>query len=146
GTWRRFEYKGKTKNDALVYDDYAHHPTEIKATLKTAREKFSNQKIIVIFQPHLYSRTKLLMNEFAQSFKDADEVIVAPVYAAREPEIEGVNSHVLAATTKKYHKNVHMIDTHKKIITHIQKHSKTGDIVFTMGAGNIYTVGESLAQ
>ena len=109
GTWRRFEYKGNTKNGALLYDDYAHHPTEIKATLNAAREKFSNKKIIVIFQPHLYSRTKLLMDEFAHSFTNADEVIVAPVYAAREDEIKGGDSRTLMEKMKKYHTNVRAI-------------------------------------
>jgi len=104
GTWRRFEFKRKTSYGVLVYDDYAHHPTEIKAVLKAARELFSDKKIIAIFQPHLYSRTKLLLNEFAESFKDADEVLIAPIYAAREKKIRGVNSDILAQKIKENNK------------------------------------------
>ncbi|MBI2108866.1 MAG: UDP-N-acetylmuramate--L-alanine ligase [Parcubacteria group bacterium] len=146
GTWRRFEYKGKTKNGALVYDDYAHHPTEIKATLKAARELFPDKKIIVIFQPHLYSRTKLLMGKFAKSFGDADEVIVAPIYAAREKEIMGVNSEALAEKIKEQGvRSVSLKDT-ESIVNYIKTNAKPGDIIFTIGAGDIYKIGERLAK
>ncbi|MFA6445950.1 MAG: Mur ligase domain-containing protein, partial [Candidatus Paceibacterota bacterium] len=83
GTWRRFEFKGKTKEGALVYDDYAHNPQKVKAALQGARELYPGKNIIVVFQPHLFSRTKLLLNEFAKSFGDADEVILTPIFPAR---------------------------------------------------------------
>ncbi|MDP3726468.1 MAG: UDP-N-acetylmuramate--L-alanine ligase [bacterium] len=144
GTWRRFEYKGKIKNGAFVYDDYGHHPTEIKATLKAAKESFPDKKIIVVFQPHLYSRTKLLLNEFAKSFHDADEVIILPIYAAREDGYEGINSEILTQEIKKNNKNTYFFDNFEKIITYLKKYTKTGDLILTMGAGDIYKVGESL--
>jgi len=103
GTWRRFEYKGITKNGALVYDDYGHHPTEVKATLAGAREFFGKKNIVVVFQPHLYSRTKLLLNDFATAFSDADEVLIAPIYAAREKLDASITSEMLAQKIKNTH-------------------------------------------
>lgn len=101
GTWRRFEYKGETKDGVIVYEDYAHHPTEIKATLKGAREMFPNQKIIVVFQPHLFSRTKLLLKDFGKAFVDADEILLAPIYPAREPFDTTISSEILAGEIRK---------------------------------------------
>ena len=103
GTWRRFEYKGKTKAGALVYDDYAHNPQKVKAALQGAREMFpriengqAGKRIVVVFQPHLFSRTKLLLNEFATAFTDADEVILAPIFPAREAFDPTISSEILA--------------------------------------------------
>jgi UDP-N-acetylmuramate--alanine ligase len=96
GTWRRFEYKGKTKYGALVYDDYAHNPQKVKAALQGAREMFPDKKIVVVFQPHLFSRTKLLLSEFATAFNDADEVILAPIFPAREVFDSSISSEILA--------------------------------------------------
>ena len=96
GTWRRFEYKGKTKSGALVYDDYAHNPQKVKAALQGAREMFPDKRIVVVFQPHLFSRTKLLLNEFATAFNDADEVILTPIFPAREPFDPSISSEILA--------------------------------------------------
>jgi UDP-N-acetylmuramate--alanine ligase len=92
GTWRRFEFMGKTKNDALLYNDYGHHPTEIKATLKATKKQYPNNKLIVVFQPHLFSRTKLLLNNFATAFNLADEVVVTDIYAAREKDDHTINA------------------------------------------------------
>ena len=100
GPWRRFEYKGKTKKGVLVYDDYGHHPTEIKATLRGARE-FFGRKIYCVFQPHLYSRTKNHLIEFGASFEDADVIIVATIYAAREKDDKSINSQMLVGEIKK---------------------------------------------
>ncbi len=145
GTWRRFEYKGKTKNGALVYDDYGHHPTEIKAMLKAAKESSPDKKIIVVFQPHLYSRTKLLLSEFSKSFGDADEVIILPIYAAREDGYEGINSEILAQEIKKNNKNTHFFDSFEKTVAYLKKNTKTEDLILTMGAGDIYKVAEQLS-
>jgi UDP-N-acetylmuramate--alanine ligase len=95
GTWRRFEYKGKTEGGADVYDDYAHHPTAVKETLKALRAK-TKGKVYVAFHPHLYSRTKDLFEEFSNAFTDANEVLIAPIYAARETDDGTVSSEMLA--------------------------------------------------
>jgi UDP-N-acetylmuramate--alanine ligase len=145
GTWRRFEYKGKTKNGALVYDDYAHHPTEIKATLAGARKYFGNKKkIFCVFQPHLYSRTKLLMNDFTKSFSDADAVIITDIYAAREKDRGEIHSRDLAKKMARYHKNVRYISSFDEARSFVNIHARKNDYILTMGAGDIYKVGEML--
>ena len=146
GTWRRFEYKGETKKGVLIYDDYGHHPTEIKATLKGAREFFGNKKIWCIFQPHLYSRTKLLLYDFGKSFGGADEIVLADIYAAREPKDESINSKMLAEEiTKNGGKAVYM-KSFDKIANFLAENTKKGDVVITMGAGDIFKIGEKLLR
>lgn len=146
GAWRRFEYKGETKNGIIIYDDYGHHPTEIKATLKGAREFFGNKKIWCVFQPHLYSRTKLLLSDFGRSFSDADEIILADIYAAREEKDESINSKMLAEeTTKNGSKAVYM-KSFDDMVKFLTKNAKKGDVVITMGAGDIFKVGEKLLR
>ncbi len=103
GTWRRFEYKGETKGGAKVYDDYGHHPTEIKATLLGAREIFPKERIVVVFQPHLFSRTKLLLHDFARAFKSADEILLAPIFPAREAFDPTISSDILADEIRHCH-------------------------------------------
>lgn len=144
GVWRRFEYKGKTKYGVKVYDDYAHHPTEIRTTLKTAREKFLNKKIITIFQPHLYSRTKFFLDDFAKSFKDTDEVIIAPIYSAREKEDKSINNKILANKINKNSKNGKAFDSFDNIKLYVKDNIKKDDIIITMGAGDVYKIGEDL--
>ncbi|MBI3632704.1 MAG: UDP-N-acetylmuramate--L-alanine ligase [Candidatus Vogelbacteria bacterium] len=147
GTWRRFEYKGKTKLGAHIYDDYGHHPTEIKATLRGAREHFVDQKIVAIFQPHLYSRTKLLLDEFATSFNDADELILLPIYAAREAEDKEISSQILAkAVTRQISKsknfklkNVTVAHDQSEAISLIPTEA---DIILTIGAGDVTNVSD----
>lgn len=143
GTWRRFEYKGKSENGALVYDDYGHHPTEVVATLSGAREKFQDKKIKVVFQPHLYSRTKLLLNDFANAFNDVDEVLLAPIYAAREQFDESINSGMLA---QKIGSKAKSFSKFAEIEDHLKNTLKDGDILITMGAGDVFKVGESLVK
>ncbi len=139
GTWRRFEYKGKTASGAEVYDDYAHHPTEVKATLAGTREKFPDKRIVVVFQPHLYSRTKLLLDDFARAFGDADEVILAPIYAAREPFDPSITSEILAEKI-----GARALADFESVEKHLRDNLREGDIIITMGAGDIYKVGENL--
>ena len=146
GTWRRFEFKGETKNGVLVYDDYGHHPTEIKATLKGAREFFGGKKIWCVFQPHLYSRTKLLLNDFGKSFSYADEIILADIYAAREPKDEGINSKMLAEEIIKNGGKARYMESFDKITGFLVENSKKGDVVITTGAGDIYKIGENLLK
>ncbi|MCC7004620.1 UDP-N-acetylmuramate--L-alanine ligase [Candidatus Nomurabacteria bacterium] len=144
GTWRRFEFKGKTKNSVKVYDDYAHHPTEVKASLSGAREKFKNQRIFVVFQPHLYSRTKLLLNDFANAFENVDEVILAPIYAAREPFDSSISSEILAQKIKETGKTAKSFLNFNEIKDYLSENLKSGDILITMGAGDVFKIGESL--
>lgn len=144
GTWRRFEYKGKTENGVLIYDDYAHHPTEIKVTLRGAREFFGKKKIFCVFQPHLFSRTWLLLNDFAQSFDDADQIIVIDIYAAREDDDGKIHSKDLVEKIKEFNKNVAYGGSFKKIEEYLQKRAKTGEIILTMGAGDVYKIGDKL--
>ena len=144
GTWRRMERKGSTKDGAMVYDDYAHHPTEIKATLQGFRAKYSKWRIVVVYQPHLYSRTKTLLKDFAQSFGDADEVIVAPIYAAREAPDPEISSEILAEAIRAHNPNVHAGANFAEIENYLRDTITPSDIIVTMGAGDIYKVGESL--
>jgi len=150
GTWRRFDYKGVTKSGARVYDDYAHHPTAIKAMLKGVRvmidakpRKASQRgKIIVVFEPHTYTRTAELMGDFAQSFADADEVIIAPIYAAREESIDGVTAEALAQRVAMYRNSdtVQFTKTLGEAITKANELGQKGDIIIFMGAGNLYSL------
>lgn len=144
GTWRRFDFKGITKIGTLIYDDYAHHPTEIKATLKSFREKFPKHRLTVVFQPHLFSRTKILLNDFAKSFKDADKIIVVPIYAAREKEDKTINSGMLVEKIKKQGKPAIFLDRYEKIVNYLAANTGKNDIIITMGAGDIYKLGEKL--
>ena len=142
GTWRRFEYKGTTPAGAEVYDDYAHHPTAVHETLQALRARATG-KIFVAFHPHLYSRTRDLLDEFATAFKDADEVLVAPIYAAREVDDGSISSELLA-------ERVQAAGTHARAATFVDIESilntepKSGDTIMTMGAGDIYKVAGAL--
>jgi UDP-N-acetylmuramate--alanine ligase len=143
GVFRRFELKG-TVNDITVYDDYAHHPTEIEATLKGVRNN-TDKRIIAIFQPHLYSRTKDFYKEFGRSFFESDLLIITPIYPAREKPISGVTGKLIAdAAIQSGHKDVLFIDDNDKIVEKLKEIVKEGDILITMGAGNIYQYGEEL--
>lgn len=146
GTWRRFERKGETKNGVLVYDDYGHHPTEIKATLKGAREFFGDKKIFCVFQPHLYSRTKLLLEDFCKSFSDADEIILADIYGAREEKDPSVNSQILAEEIIKNGGKAVYLNSFEKIIEFLNENANRDDIIITMGAGDVFKIGESMIK
>ena len=146
GTWRRFEYLGETPEGALVFDDYAHHPTAIRETLKAARERFPGKKLVVAFHPHLYSRTKSLFAEFAEAFHDADDVIIAPIFAAREEEDPTISHRILAAKTRTKHATAEALDSFPEIREKIRTSAGQGDIIITMGAGDIYKVAEELVQ
>lgn len=142
GTWRRFEYKGKTKNGADVYDDYAHHPTAVKETLRALRAKVKG-KIIVAFHPHLYSRTRDLLDEFAIAFTDADEVLIAPIYAAREADDGSISSSMLAARIQAEGTDAHALDSFDAI-GKVLREARKGDTIMTMGAGDIYKIADKL--
>ena len=141
GTWRRFQFKGQLADDILIYDDYAHHPTEIRATLAAAREKFPERRIVAVFQPHLYSRTRQLLASFAESFIDADQVLLAPIYAARE-EPDGVtSSEQLAEAIGSKAANYPDLPA---IATALKNTVQPNDLIITIGAGNICEVAEAL--
>lgn len=148
GTWRRFEYKGQTKSGAQVYDDYAHHPTEVIATLEGFREIYptGKKKITVVFQPHLYSRTKLLLEDFAKAFSQADRVIILPIYAAREEDDGTVSSELLAKKIVSNHvaAEAHSFADTAAILSQMEFGSD--DVLVTMGAGEAYTIGEGLLK
>ncbi len=144
GTWRRFEYKGKTKIGALIYDDYGHHPTEIKATLAGARELFPDKKIIVVFQPHLFSRTKMLLNDFATAFTDADEVILTPIFPAREVFDSTISSEILAERIRLNGGEARASESFEVIENYLKDHLKGNEVLITMGAGEQYKIGEGL--
>lgn len=149
GTWRRFEFKGSTKDGALVYDDYAHHPKEISMTLASVREMFPEKKIIVAFQPHLYSRTKLLLSGFATAFKDADEVIVAPIFAAREEPDPAISSEILAQKITEHGTSARACDSLDDILLELKtkiSNLKTKSLIITMGAGELYKIAEQLTK
>ena len=142
GTWRRFEYKGKTARGADVYDDYAHHPTAVKETLHALRAKVKG-KIFVAFHPHLYSRTKDLLDEFAAAFADADEVLIAPIYAAREVDDGSISSEILAERIRATGTTARAA-TFAEIEEVLNTEPAEGDVVMTMGAGDIYKVADAL--
>ncbi|MEK7180155.1 MAG: Mur ligase family protein, partial [Patescibacteria group bacterium] len=144
GTWRRFEYKGHMKNGALVYDDYAHHPTEIAATIAAARESFPSKEITVVFQPHLYSRTKLLLDDFAQALSVAEHIIVLDIYAARELNDYSISAEHLVKKISDFNKNVLYIPVFKDIVSTLSKSKGEKDVIVTLGAGDIYKVSENL--
>lgn len=142
GTHRRFEEKG-TLNGAKIIDDYAHHPTEIKATL-TAAKKFSYNKLWCVFQPHTYSRTRTLWNEFVEAFDDVDELILTHIFAAREI-FDGVTKpEDLAADISKRGVKVRYIESFDDIEHLLKEEVADGDVVFTMGAGNVVEIGDRL--
>lgn len=147
GTWRRFEYKGKTVKGADVYDDYAHHPTAVRVTLKALRAKTRKAtpcgKIIAVFHPHLYSRTRDLLAEFATAFSDANQVFIAPIYAAREIDDGTVSSEILAERITAAGTNAIALESFGAIEKVLRKFGK-GDTIITMGAGDIYKVADAL--
>lgn len=144
GTNRRFEYKG-TLNGAKVYDDYAHHPTEIKATLAAAKATGA-KKVRCVFQPHTYTRSYALKDEFAESFYDCDDLIITDIYAAREPDTGLIHAKDLADAINEKSKNVKYIKDFSDVTKYFEETAQEGEIVFTMGAGDVYKIGEEIIK
>jgi len=146
GTWRRFEYRGKTKKGVLVYDDYGHHPTEVVATLEGARALYRGNRLVVIFQPHLFSRTKQLLSQFALSFRDADKLIVVPIYAARELVDSTIDHLIFADNVQKTHTvaEVTAANTFDDAVSHVKKEDKANTVCIVMGAGDVYKITDTL--
>ena len=147
GTQRRFDLVGTTAKGVKIVDDYAHHPTEIKATL-SASENVPHNKLWCIFQPHTYTRTIALFDEFADAFEKADHLILAEIYAAREKNIYKISSAQLAEKIKETHpdKDVLFMEDFAAIADYVDSQAQRGDMVITMGAGDIYKVGELLLE
>ncbi|MBI5456446.1 UDP-N-acetylmuramate--L-alanine ligase [Candidatus Kaiserbacteria bacterium] len=149
GSWRRFEYKGETQSGALVYDDYAHHPTAVAKTIEAARQKYPDKRIIVAFHPHLYSRTRDLIDDFAKALSTADEVVLAPIYAAREQPIEGVTSEALAEKISTLGTSARALPSLHDVYLYFATSYKlqaTSSLIITMGAGDIYKIAEQMTD
>ncbi|GAB1476045.1 UDP-N-acetylmuramate--L-alanine ligase [Bacillota bacterium] len=145
GTERRFDIIGVTGSGLCIIDDYAHHPTEIKATLAAAMN-FPHKNLWCLFQPHTYTRTMALFDEFAQAFKQADKVILAEIYAAREKNIHKISSKELAVEIKRTNpeKDVYFFESFDEIANFVVNNAEPGDLIITMGAGDIYKVAEGI--
>jgi UDP-N-acetylmuramate--alanine ligase len=145
GVKRRFEYKGQGPAGCLVLDDYAHHPTEIKATLEAARSAYAEQRVVVCFQPHRYSRTKDLFDQFAQAFYGADLLLVLDIYAASEPPDPEVSAGKLCEAIRAHgHRRVEYVGTAARARERLRELLAPGDVLFTMGAGDVWKLGMEL--
>tara|TARA_R100001086_G_scaffold249467_1_gene189280 strand:- start:4831 stop:6207 length:1377 start_codon:yes stop_codon:yes gene_type:complete len=146
GVFRRFQKKAEEQG-VMVIDDYAHHPTEVAATLNAARKGWPDRRIVAVFQPHLYSRTQDLYKEFGLSFSDAEVLVITDVYPSREKPIEGVTGKLISDTAEQYgHKNVIYVEDKADVTNTLKEISKSGDIIITMGAGDIYKYGEEFVN
>lgn len=147
GTQRRFDIMGVTKKGVKVVDDYAHHPTEIKAALKAAHN-IPHKKLWCLFQPHTYTRTIALFDEFAASFGDADAVVMVEIYAAREKNIHKISAESLVPEIKKNcpDKEVTFFKEFEEIVDYVYEKAEEGDLIITMGAGDVYKIGEMILE
>lgn len=144
GTDRRFEYKGQV-NGVNIIDDYAHHPTEIRATLSAAAQ-YPHRRLWCVFQPHTYTRTKAFLEEFASALSLADEIILADIYAAREKDTLGISSETLQEKIRSLGHSCHYFPTFEAIENYLLKNCTKDDLLITMGAGDVVKVGENLLQ
>ncbi len=144
GTDRRFEYKGEV-NGIVIIDDYAHHPTEITATLKAA-SNYPHKTLWCVFQPHTYTRTKAFMKDFARALSLADQVILADIYAARETDNLGISSQTLQEEIRALGKTCYYFPSFDEIEKFILKNCTPGDLLITMGAGDVINIGENLLK
>ena len=143
GADRRFQVKGQLRCGASVIDDYAHHPTEIRATLEAAKN-YPHNRIWCVFQPHTYTRTKALMSGFADALSLADEVVLAPIYAARETNTLGISSDTLRQNIANLGTDAYYLPSFKQIEDFLRKRVQKDDLVITMGAGDVVQIGEDL--
>jgi UDP-N-acetylmuramate--alanine ligase len=140
GVDRRFQILGEFAG-AIIVDDYAHHPTEIRATLTAARRGYPERRIVALFQPHLYSRTRDFWREFAQSLLVADVALVAPIFAAREEPMPGVTARLIADASKE----IEFLElTNEQIVDDLRRRLRPNDLFITMGAGDVHEIGEAL--
>lgn len=144
GTDRRFEYKGMM-NGVTIIDDYAHHPTEILATLKAAKN-YPHKELWCVFQPHTYTRTKAFFHEFAEVLSHTDHLVLADIFAARETDTLGVSSKDLAAEVARLGTDAHYFGSFEEIEMFLKEHCVSGDLLITMGAGDVVNIGEDLLK
>jgi len=142
GTARRFQLRGEV-NGISIFDDYAHHPTEIKATLAGARARYPERRIWAVWQPHTFSRTQALFLEFARAFKDADEVIVTEVYAAREPKQNFTSAEIVSTMP---HLAARYIETLPEVTNYLYKHLRSGDVLLVLSAGDADQISTDLVN
>jgi UDP-N-acetylmuramate--alanine ligase len=146
GVQRRLEIKGETAGITVV-DDYGHHPTEIKTTLQAAKESWPDRRIVVVFQPHRYTRVQALFDEFTRAFYQSDNLVVLPIYPAGEKRIEGITARALYEGIQKHgHREVVYSEDFEKGVSHLKATLKAGDILLTLGAGDVWKVGEALLK
>jgi UDP-N-acetylmuramate--alanine ligase len=146
GAQRRFEIKGSFKG-ATVIDDYAHHPTAVSETLRAAKNYAGSKKLVVVFQPHLFSRTQLLRDKFGKSFVDADEAIITAVYPSREKPIPGVTGMTLVESIRENgHAHVMFAEDKNALLDYLKNHLNEKHVLLTMGAGDIWKLGNDLVQ
>jgi UDP-N-acetylmuramate--alanine ligase len=143
GVGRRFEIKGQV-GEVLVVDDYAHHPTEIRATLAAARANYPMRGIWAVFQPHTYSRTRALLDDFATAFGDADHVLLVDIFPARELEDGAISSRDILALME--HPDARYIGSMDEAADFLADHVRPGDLLITLGAGDGYQVGEMVIE
>jgi len=144
GVGRRFHLKGEV-NGIMVVDDYGHHPTEVRATLGAAKSGWGDRRLVVVFQPHRYTRTKELFEDFVTAFHDADVLILTDIYPAGEAPIEGVTADALASRIRRHgQRDVTWISDRDKLCEHLESALQPGDILVTLGAGNVWQVGEAM--
>ncbi len=148
GVWRRFEYKGRTRGGAAVYDDYAHHPTAVRETLRAARERFPEKRIIAAFQPHLYSRTRDLFDGFVDALTHADAVHLLPVYAARErqEDFPDVSSEKIARALSQHKRGAVQVHPTHGVLEAALRDTQGDAVIFILGAGDIYRVAAALVE
>lgn len=143
GVDRRFQLKGET-NGITVYDDYGHHPTEVRATLQGFRERFPDRRVVALFQPHRYSRTQLCWHDFTTCFAQADHVILTDIYAAGEKPIDGITSERMLVELKHGSKTFHAKDD--ALLAAVVQQLKAGDVLVTLGAGDIWKTGMAVLE
>jgi UDP-N-acetylmuramate--alanine ligase len=147
GVQRRLEVRGTTQNGAVVVDDYGHHPTEIKMTLLAARQSWPDQRLVVVFQPHRYTRTQALFDDFTRAFYHADVLVLLPIYGAGEDPIEGVTGEGLYEGIRLHgHKHVVYQEGVDGAVSYLRDAVGAGDVVLTLGAGDVWKVGAGLLK
>jgi UDP-N-acetylmuramate--alanine ligase len=144
GAKRRFQIIGET-NDVLVVDDYAVHPTEIQATIRAA--KGTGKRVVAVFQPHRISRAYYLLDAFASSFGEADQVLITEIYSPKgEKKIEGVNAEIITERIRQEsNQNIHYYQTKEEVLNYLKRTTNPGDLVLTLGAGDIWKVAKELS-